>query len=98
MKYKFSICGQVDIVDGKADVYFTNPAENTLWMKLRIFDASGNIIAETGLIKPNEYLKTVSFNTVPENGSKLIMKVMTYEPDTYYSGGAVSLSTVANVK
>ena len=65
---------------------------------LRIFDASGNIIAETGLIKPNEYLKTVSFNTVPENGSKLIMKVMTYEPDTYYSGGAVSLSTVANVK
>ena len=98
MKYKFSICGQVDIVDGKADVYFTNTEENTLWMKLRVFDEKGNVLAETGLIKPNEYLKTVNFNTVPENGSKLIMKVMTYEPDTYYSGGAVSLTTVANVK
>ena len=66
-------------------------------MKLRIFDDKGNVIAETGLIKPNEYLKTVSFDTIPNNNSKIVMKIMTYEPNTYYSGGAVSLSTVAKV-
>ena len=98
MAFKASLCGVVDIVDGKADIYFTNHAENTLWMKLRIYDESGKIIAESGLIKPNEYVKTVTFNTVPADGSKIRMKIMSYEPDTYYSGGAVSLTTVANIK
>lgn len=92
------LCGKVTIVDGKADVYFTNPEENTLWMKLRVFDANNNVIAETGLIKPNEYIKTITFDTIPENGTEIKMKIMTYEPDTYYSGGSVSLNTVANVK
>lgn len=97
MSFRASICGEVNISEGKADVYFTNSAENSLWMKLRIFDASGKVIAETGLIKPGEYLKTVSFDTVPQNGEKISMKIMTYEPNTYYSGGAVALNTVAKV-
>ena len=98
MSFNSFICGEVNIIDGKADIYFTNPQKNTLWMKLRIFDEEGNVIAETGLIKPNEYLKTVNFDKVPTNNSKITMKIMTYEQDTYYSGGAVSLSTVAKVK
>ena len=98
MSFNSFVCGEVNIIDGKADIYFTNPEKNTLWMKLRIFDVNGNIIAETGLIKPNEYLKTVNFDKVPANNSKITMKIMTYEPNTYYSGGAVSLSTIAKVK
>lgn len=97
MSFRASICGEVNISEGKADVYFTNSAQNSLWMKLRVFDASGKVIAETGLIKPGEYLKTVSFDTIPKNGEKISMKIMTYEPDTYYSGGAVALNTVAKV-
>ena len=91
-------CGEVNISDGKADIYFTNPEENTLWMKLRVFDEQGNVIAETGLIKPYEYLMTITFDTIPEDGTKIMMKIMTYEPETYYSGGAVSLATTAIVK
>jgi hypothetical protein len=98
MSFNAFVCGEVNIIDGKADIYFTNPEKNTLWMKLRIFDEKGNVIAETGLIKPDEYLKTVSFDKIPSNNSMIIMKIMSYEPDTYYSGGAVSLSTVAKVK
>lgn len=98
MSFNAFVCGEVNIKDGKADIYFTNPEKNTLWMKLRIFDENGKVIAETGLIKPNEYLKTVSFDTVPKNNSKITMKIMTYEPNTYYSGGAVSLNTVAKTK
>ena len=98
MTFSAFICGEVNISDGKADVYFTNPEENTLWMKLRVFDEQGNVIAETGIIKPYEYLKTITFDTIPENGTKITMKIMTYEPETYYSGGAVSLATTAIVK
>ena len=96
MAFNSFVCGEVNVVDGKADIYFTNPEKNTLWMKLRIYDEKGNVIAETGLIKPNEYIKAVEFDTIPKNGSKITMKIMTYEPDTYYSGGEVSLNTVAN--
>ena len=98
MSFHSFVCGEVNISDGKADIYFTNPAQNDIWMKLRIFDEKGNVIAETGLIKPNEYLKTVTFDKIPKNNSNIVMKIMTYEPNTYYSGGAVSLSTVAKVK
>ena len=98
MSFNAFVCGEVNVVNGKADVYFTNPQKNTLWMKLRVFDEKGNVIAETGLIKPNEYLKTISFEKIPANNSKITMKIMTYEPTTYYSGGAVSLNTVAKVK
>ena len=98
MKFNSFVCGEVNVVDGKADIYFTNPEKNTLWMKLRIFDKKGNIIAETGLIKPGEYVKTVNFDVIPTNNADIVMRIMTYEPDSYYSGGAVSLNTVAKVK
>ena len=98
MSFSAYVCGEVVIDKGYADIYFTNPEENSLWMKLRIFDSKGNVIGETGLIKPNEYIQTVRFDTLPENGEEITMKIMTYEPDTYYSGGAVPLRTQAIVK
>ena len=99
MPYTAYVCGKVKISsEGRTDIYFTNPAENTLWMKLRIFDENGKIIGETGLIKPGEYIKTVQLDTIPKNGSKIVMRIMSYEPDTYYSGGEVSLNTTAIVK
>lgn len=97
MSFSAYLYGNVEIIDGKADIYFTNPASNTLWMKARIFDSEGKIIAETGLIKPNEYIKTVSFNSVPKDGSTIVVRIMTYEPDTYYSGGAVPVK-LENIK
>lgn len=97
MTFSAYLYGDVEIIDGKADIYFTNPATNTLWMKARIFDSEGKIIAETGLIKPDEYIKTVAFDTVPENGSNITVRIMTYEPDSYYSGGAVPVN-IKNIR
>ena len=76
-----------------ADVYFTNDDGNEVWLKLRILDEEDNILAETGLLKPNEYVRTVTFDTVPENRATIKLKIMAYEPDTYYSAGAVTLNT-----
>lgn len=99
MPYTLNICQNIyTSSDGEGEIYFTNPSENTLWMKLRIYDDKGKVIGETGLIKPGEYLKNVRFDTVPKNGTMITMKVMTYEPDTYYSGGEVPIGAKVIVK
>ncbi len=96
MSYVAHICGRVVVVGDAADVYFTNDAGNNVWMKLRVADGEGNVIGETGLIKPGEYIKSVRFDRAPGVGTKLRMKIMAYEPDTYYSAGAVTLNTVVS--
>lgn len=95
MSFVAYMCGKVTVNNGAADVYFANDEGNNAWLKLRVMDEEGNILAETGLLKPGEYVKTVQFTTVPQNGQKLTMKIMGYEPETYHSIGAVVLNTVA---
>ena len=94
--YQVSVCGVVKPVDGKADVYLTNPAKNSVWLKVRIMDAQGQTVyAETGLVKPGEYVQSITFNgEPPAAGTAIIMRVMSYEPDTYYSRGEAKLKTV----
>ena len=92
--YKVGLCGEL-IPDGQAvDVWFTNPESNTIWMKLRLMDSKGNLLGETGLIRPGEYVRSVTLSTVPTAGSALVMKVMAYEPETYTSAGVVSMQTI----
>ena len=91
--YKVGICGKV-IPDGNtADVWLTHPVNNTVWLKVRVLDEKGNTLGETGLIKPGEYVQSVTLDTVPKTGKPIVLKIMAYQPDTYYSEGAVSLNT-----
>lgn len=91
--FRVSVCGAVVLDGNKADVWLTNPDGNTVWMKLRILDAEGTVLGETGLIRPGEYVQSITFDTVPTPGAAISMKVMAYEPETYHSGGAVTLNT-----
>ena len=92
--YKVGLCGEL-IPRGQAvDVWFANPAENAIWMKLRLLDGKGRILGETGLIRPGEYVRSVSLSTVPAECTALVMKVMAYEPETYTSAGVVNMQTV----
>lgn len=93
MAFKCSICGNVIASGGAADVYFTNSSEQEIWLKLRVLDEDGNIIGETGLVKPGEYVKSVSIDKDISDGSSIKLKIMAYEPETYYSAGAVTLNT-----
>lgn len=97
MPYKVGLCGNIVVKDNKADIYFTNISENNVWMKLRIFNSNDEIIAETGLIKQGQYIKSINFNTNINDGDKIKIKVMAYEPDTYYSAGSIVLNTYVNV-
>ncbi len=93
MAYRFSVCGNVTM-DGKtATVYLTNDAENEVYLKLRVLDASGNTLGETGLIKPGEYVKDVELTEQLAQGTKVILKIMSYDPETYMSMGSAVMNT-----
>ena len=91
--FRVSVCGAVVLEGSQADVWLTNPESNTVWLKLRIMDADGVILGETGLIRPGEYVQSVTFDTVPAPGTAISMKVMAYEPETYHSAGAYEPET-----
>ena len=91
--YKAGICGKFIPKGNTADVWLTNPESNTVWLKVRVLDENGNTLGETGLIKPGEYVQSVELDNVPKAGKPIVLKIMAYQPDTYYSEGAVSLNT-----
>ena len=91
--FRVGVCGSVVLEGSKADVWLTNPEGNNVWLKLRILDEDGEVLGETGLIRPSEYVRSVTFDTVPASGAEISMKVMAYEPETYHSAGAVTLNT-----
>ncbi len=98
MSFRASVCGEIILENDKAEIYFTNPPENTLWLKLRILNKNGDVLGETGLIKPGQYLPEITFDTLPKNGENIVLKLMSYQPETYYSGGSVTMNTVAKTK
>ena len=91
--YKVSLCGVFQPIENVADIWLTNPVSNTVWMKLRVLDVEGNILGETGLVQPGEYLQSIRLDSVPPSGTAIQLKIMAYEPNTYHSAGAVSLNT-----
>ena len=92
MAYRVSVCG-VPTVDGQdLTVYFTNTEGNETYLKLRVLDTGGNILGETGLLKPGEYVKTVTLDKTLALGENIKLKIMGYEPETYESAGSVSLN------
>ena len=97
MGYRVAVCGRLLLEGSSARVFLYNEDGNEVWLKLRIYNESGKIIAETGLIKPGEYLEAVNFDTLPRNGESVKMKIMAYEPETYYSAGSVVLNTTVRI-
>ena len=91
--YKAGICGKFIPTGNTADIWLTNPVSNTVWLKVRVLDEKGNIVGETGLVRPGEYVQTVELTTIPKSGTPITLKIMAYEPETYYSAGAASLNT-----
>lgn len=73
-------------------VYLTNPSENDVWIKLRILDDANEVLGESGLIKPGEYITSIDLEKPARNNVKL--KVMAYEPETYHSAGSIILNTM----
>ena len=91
--YKVSVCGVLKPSGKTLDIWFTSPESNTVWLKVRLIDAEGNTLGESGLIRPGEYVQSITLDSVPETDSAVVLKVMGYMPDTYYSAGEAELKT-----
>ena len=85
------------VKEGRAQVFFTCPASNTVWMRLRISDEKGNVLGQTGLVRPGEYVEYIVLDRMPET-SRAIAKILTYEPETYYSMGSATAEVMLQMK
>ncbi len=92
--YKVSVCGVVNINEDEAQIWLTNPSSNSVWIKLRIMNENDVILGESGLIKPGEYVENVTISSTIDSGDKVKLKIMSYQPETYYSEGAITINTM----
>lgn len=91
------VCGVLRAdADGNVAIFLTSDAENNVWLKLRLENSAGEILGETGIIRPGEYVESLKLNEKAASGD-VTLHVMGYEPETYYSAGAVRLSTTLTV-
>lgn len=91
-EYIVYMTGETKLEDNKLIVYFTSKKTNNVYVKLRIYK-DDEILGETGLLKPGEYIKEVKLDKSLKKDDKITLKVMGYEPETYYSAGSISLNT-----
>lgn len=97
-EYNIYVCGKLKLKDDNVDVYFTSDFNNSVWTKLQVLDNSNNIIGETGVIKPGEYVKSVTLNSEIQKDESVKLKVVGYEPETYHSAGSASMNTTIEVE
>lgn len=91
-EFRVGLCGEIHVHDGMAEIWFTNPQGNDVWLRLRVADEEGHVLGQTGLLRPGEYVRYVALSeTTP--GMKIGMKVMAYEPEIYHSAGALVFHT-----
>lgn len=88
----FGLCNPARLEGQDLYLYFSNPTENAVWIKLRIYDKADTVLGESGLIRPGEYLESMPLNSIQELSAPLTLKIMCYEPDTYYSKGSATIS------
>lgn len=89
--FKVSMSSVVAIHNNYVDIYFTSDIDNSAWLKFEILSLDGKIsYGESGLLKQGETLKNIKLNSSP-HGDELIIKILSYEPDTYYSLGTATV-------
>ena len=83
-----SMCANVTCENNAARMYFTSHEGNTGWLKIKLFDAEGNLLGQSGLVRPGEYIESVALTTVPKASGLVVAKILIYEPETYLSLGS----------
>jgi len=78
-------------------INFISIENNNVWIKIRIIDEEKNIIAESGLVKPGEYLKSVKLLKKISVKTNVTYMIMGYEIGSYMSAGTVNLNTKVGV-
>ena len=87
--YDFFVATTPRLVNGEILLFLTNPEKNNALLRVKVYNGD-DLIAESGYLNPGEYLEAVS---APDATPGTIhIKVMSYEPETWYSLGPCSMS------
>jgi hypothetical protein len=90
-EFSVGLCGAPQLrEDGTLGLYFTNPAENQVWLRLRLYDEAGTLLCESGLLRPGEFLPAVRLSAPAAPGASLSARIYSYEPDTYFNRGSAT--------
>jgi hypothetical protein len=93
--FAVSLCTNLTANDrGETDVYFTSDKDNLVWVRLVLLSEDGTELGSTGILKPDQYVKTIKLSSVPEETETITLKILSYEPETYYSEGSASAEAV----
>lgn len=91
--YSIYIDGLPTLKNEEIIINFISLENNNVWIKIRILNENEEIIGESGLVKPGEYLKNIKLkNNIPKNGEITYM-IIGYEIDSYLSAGTIKLNT-----
>lgn len=91
--YSIYIEGIPHIDKNNLIINFISIKENNIWIKIKVLDEKNNIICESGLIKPGEYLKQLKLKQKVSPNTNLTYMIIGYEKDTYLSAGTIKLNT-----
>ena len=89
--YAFYIDGKPYVKDNHIYVNFYSLTSDNIFLKVRVFQ-DDNIIAESGLLKSNEWIEKLNLKKELSKTKKIKYMIMSYEKDTYYSMGEVQLN------
>lgn len=93
-----SMCVDPIVEGSKATVYFTSDAENTVWVRLQLLDEKGNLLGESGVLRPGEYVAKIALTDVPKKDELVVAKILSYEVDTYYSQGSATAQVMLHIE
>lgn len=96
--FKFSMCGNLTLNDNGCLVYFTSPSDNKVWLLVKMYDVDGNLLGQSNLLRPGEYIENIELSEKPDTNIPVKLKILSYEPNTYYSQGSAEASFVLKVK
>lgn len=88
--FAFSMCLCPMYGNGNAEIYFAAAKDNNAYILIKLYDKDGALIGESGLLKPGEYVQSVAVSLVPTEDTEISARVLSYEPETYYSLGSAS--------
>ena len=79
--------------DKSLNVYFTNPATNTMLLRIVVEDSStGEKLYESGVLKPGQYIESLqpADKDMINKAYDVTVRVYAYKPDSWYSGGTTT--------
>lgn len=81
--------------DDSLMIYLTNPSINEVYFKCKIENINGDILYQTDILKPGEYLEKLKANIKLEDREiKIKIFILAYEIETNYSAGEVVINGV----